>query len=306
MSDNRDITVEYDIQVIGIRNITDLKLILQKNYMKQLENMLGDEKKAMKFLSAVVADVQRNPKLLECTPPSLLNAYVTMASVGFMPSAVSGEAYVIPYSNSKKTPDGKYEKVLEAQFQMGYQGLVTLFYTAGVQRISGGIVREKDKTTFINGELTHEVPLNLSKTERGEPIGAYVTVTFRDRDTTKYMNGKDILEHARKFSKSYDPDGAAWKYSPWNPANDPENTMWLKTVLKQMSKLLPKNENINRAIAADNEESRMTDRIAEARKASESLKMGNLLTGDAKAKKTKKGKENQTSTEPTSGNGVVY
>lgn len=301
---DKDITIEYDIQTVGIRNEADLKQILAKNYMKTFENFLGDKDRAMKFLSAVVADVQRNPKLLDCTPPSLLNSYVTMASVGFMPSAVSGEAYVIPYMNSKKMPDGKYEKVLEAQFQMGYQGLVTLFYLAGVERITGGIVREKDKTTFINGELRHEVPLNLSKEERGEPIGAYVTVTFRGVDNTKYMNGKDIMQHAKKFSKSYDPEGAAWKYSPWNPINDPEHTMWLKTVLKQMSKLLPKNENINRAIAADNADSRMSDRLAEARQASEGLTMGNLLVDGKGKKEGQKDQKNKTSTDAPAGDGA--
>jgi recombination protein RecT len=223
-----------------------------------------------------MADVQRNPKLLECTPTSIFNAYLTMAGCGFMPSAVSGEAYVLPYLNSKKNPaTGQYEKVLEAQFQMGYQGLVTLFYKAGVTKITGGIVHTKDKASMVNGVFTHEVPLTMSKEERGEPIGAYVTVLFRGQDNTKYMNAKDIMAHAKKFSKSFDPAG---KHSPWNPDNDPERTMWLKTVLKAQSKLLPKNETINRAIDADNADSIMSDRLAAAKELTQPLKLGNLQT----------------------------
>lgn len=269
--------VEYDIQTIGIRDEKDLRTIMASNYAKTLKNYLGSEERANKFMSSVMADVQRNPKLLDCTPVSIFNAYLTMAGCGFMPSAVSGEAYVIPYENSKKNPQtNRYEKVLEAQFQMGYQGLVTLFYKAGVQKIDWAIVRKNDKASLINGEMVHEVPLGMSKEERGEPIGAYVTVTFRGEKNTKYMNGKDIIAHANKFSKSYNPDSAGWKYSPWNPENDPELTMWAKTVLKQHSKLLPKNETINKAIAADNADSVLHDRLEAAKVDTEKLEMGKL------------------------------
>lgn len=223
----------------------------------------------MRFLSSVMADVQRNPVLLECDPKSLINSYIIMAGCGFMPSGVSGEAYVLPYNK------GQMGKI--AQFQMGYQGLVTLFYRAGVEKIVGGIVYKNDKIKLLTGKIEHEVNPLLSKKERGEAVGAYVIVTFKGEENAKYMNGKDIIDHAKKFSKSYDPAG---KYSPWNPANDPELTMWMKTVLKQHSKLLPKNETINQAIAADNGDSIMSDRIAEAKRSSQSLKMGNLLENE--------------------------
>jgi recombination protein RecT len=259
-----------------LRNETDLKKFLFVNHQKQIENYFGDKDKAMKFLSAVVSDTQRNPALLECEPRSLVNSYMIMAGCGFMPSGVSGEAYVLPYNNNKKVGN-EWVKIKEAQFQMGYQGLVTLFYKAGVTKITSGIVYENDGIEITNDEIKHTVDPKLSKKERGEAIGAYVIVTFRGEKIGKYMNGKDILAHAQKFSKSYKPDG---KFSPWNPANDPELTMWTKTVLKQHSKLLPKNETINNAIAADNHDSVMSDRIEAAKRSSESMKMGNLLEHD--------------------------
>lgn len=232
----------------------ELAAFLNKNYMNQIKNFFGNEEKAMKFLSSMRADIQRNPKLMQCTPTSLINSYIMMAQMGFMPSGISGEAYVLPYQNSKKVGN-TWEKVMEAQLQVGYQGLVTLYYSAGVEKIISGIVRKNDKTSFINGDLTHEVDLSLSSEERGEAIGAYVTAIFRGEKMTKYMNGKDIIAHAAKYSKSYDPVG---KFSPWNPENDREKWMWMKTVIKQ-HKLLPKNENINRALDLDNKDSRISD-----------------------------------------------
>ena len=113
-------------QIKLFANANDLKTVLAANYQKQIVNYFGDEKKALKFLSGVVADVQRTPKLLECTPATLINSYIVMAQLEFMPSDVSGEAYVLPYKN---------QGVMEAQFQLGYKGLVTLFYRAGVNPI---------------------------------------------------------------------------------------------------------------------------------------------------------------------------
>ena len=271
---------------VKLNNVEELKVFLATKYMKQIENFFGDPKQAMKFLSSVMADVQRNPKLMECTPSSLVNSYIMMAQMGFMPSGISGESYVLPYKNSKKVGNA-WESVMEAQLQVGYQGLVTLYYGAGVEKIISGIVREKDKVSLINGELTHEVDITLSQEERGAPIGAYVTAIFRGEKSTKYMNGKDIIAHAEKYSKSYDPTG---KYSPWNPDNDRELWMWVKTVIKQ-HKLLPKNEKINQALNLDNADSRISD-------VKEKLNDGHLTMGEylLKDKNAKKGTDESQET----------
>lgn len=256
------------------QSVDSFKKILATAYLPALKNYLGNEQNALRFCSGVVSDLQRNPKLVECTQQSLLNAYMMMASCGFHPSAVSGEAYVLPYKKNTKVGNAWHSET-QAQFQMGYKGLVTLIYKVeDVTKIDGAIVHAKDKTSYINNEFTHEVDIMLSMEERGEAIGAYTSVTFRGEKNTKFMNAKDILTHAAKFSKSYDPTGAN---SPWNPANDPNRTMWLKTVLINQSKLLPKNETINRAIHADYSDSKLADRIEKAKQGSDALKMGNLL-----------------------------
>lgn len=270
-----------DLEIKAFSNVNALKTHLASNYIKQINNFFGDEKKALKFLSSVMADVQRNPKLLTCNPPSVINAYITMASLGFMPSGVSGEGYVLPYNISG---------VMTAQFQIGYQGLVTLFYKAGVERITSEVVRKNDSFSMVNGELRHEIDLTKSNAERGEIVGVYTRAKFRGEETTRYMNVADIYAHGKKFSKSFDLKG---KYSPWNIENDPEFHMGRKTVLKQHGKLLPKNESINLAIALDNKDSIIADRLEPAIEDSKSLSMGNLL----KNGESKKGKKESTDQE---------
>lgn len=267
---------------VAISPLQKFGLDLNTVYKKQITNFLGDEKTASKFISSIVADVQRNPKLMECTRESLINSYMTMAQLGFMPSQISGEAYVLPY---------KIAGDMTAQLQVGYQGLVTLFYQGGIEKINSEIVRKNDKVSFVNGEMSHEIDLTKSSQERGEAIGAYVKIMFRGVENVKYMNAKDILAHGQKFSKSYNPTG---QYSPWNPANDPELNMWRKTVLKQMAKLLPKNEIINRAIAEDNKDSIISDRLENAKEESNSLSMKNLIKSPNENKKDDKKDKDET------------
>ncbi len=251
----------FDIDRIAIRDTKDLKQVLAVNYQKQINNYFGDEKKALKFLSSVVSSVQRNQSLLKCTPVSLINSFMTMAQLELMPSDVSGEAYVIPYKN-------------EAQFQLGYQGLVTLFYRAGVRSIVAEIVYDKDQFEYKNGEINHSP--DIFSDIRGNAKGAYVIVELQaGGKVSKVMSKKEIMHIGQKFSKSFKSD-----YSPWNEKNDPQLWMWKKTVLKQAAKLIPKNETIFKAIDADNQDSVIAGRLENANKESKSMTMGNLIKDD--------------------------
>lgn len=212
---------------------------LNETYLAQVVNFYdGDKRSAMRFMTGFVDHIRRIPKLMECTPLSLVNSAMMIASFRFTPSSVAGEAYIIPYSN---------HGMLEAQFQMGYQGYVTLFYRAGVRAIQGEIVRENDEFSLENGIVSHKVDPRKSKESRGKAIGAFVRVVMPSGEPVfKYMNGEDIISHARKFSKAFSKTD-----SPWKEENDPELHMWKKTVLLQMKSTLPKNDELVRAMEED-------------------------------------------------------
>lgn len=262
---------------ISIKNADDLKIFLAKNYLNQIKNFFGDERQAMKFLSSVMSSVQRLPKLLECEKMSVINSFMTMAQLGLMPSDISGEAYVLPYN---------IKGILTAQFQLGYQGLITLFYKAGVQGVRSEIVREHDEFSYENGVIRHKIDIFKSNEERGLPIGAYAIGIVNGIEIAKAMNKKDILAMS-KFAKGKDT-----AFTPWKEENDPELWMWKKTVLKQLGKLMPKNESINRAIAEDNKGNNVGNGVEHLVESS-NLKMGNLLkTNNEKNEKEQEEKNN--------------
>lgn len=259
------------------KNDTEIKVFLHKNYLNQIKNFFGDEKQAMKFLSSVMSSIQKLPTLLECEPMSIINSFMTMAQLGLMPSDVSGEAYVLPYKN-------------KAQFQLGYQGFITLAYRAGVNSIFAEIVRKNDKIEIANGKVAHSVDPTKTMSQRGDVIGAYAVINYKGELMGKYMHIDDIYEHAKNFSKSYNSD-----FSPWKEKNDPEGWMAKKTVLKQAMKLVPKNETINKAIAFDNQDSRISD--VKGLVAEGELSMGNFLKDGNENKKTKGSKNEENGVE---------
>lgn len=243
-----------------IKTERDLATILNKDYKNQITNYFGDSERALRFMSSVRSAVQATPELLNCRADTVINSFMTMAQLGLMASNVSGEAYVLPYKG-------------QAQFQLGYQGLVTLLYRAGAKKIVAEIIRKNDDFKLENGDIYHSPDIF---SDRGEAIGAYVIVTLQTGGTiSKAMTKDEIMAIGAKYSKSFKSE-----YSPWNPANDPELWMWKKTVLKQSAKLMPKNETLNRAMAEDNKETILADRLDKAKKESDQLKLGGKTHGE--------------------------
>lgn len=238
--------------------IDSFRIDLQERHAKAINNFFrGDEKRVMKFMSSVVYSMQTVPKLMECSRDSVISAFMTCAEYELYPSSASGEAYVLPYKG-------------EAQFQLGYQGVITLLYRAGMKNITAEIVYEKDDFEYQAGltpKLIHR-PNVFQK--RGEAIGVYAVATLPSGETQFKVLGKDDIMKFKEFSKSKGSE-----YSPWNPKNDPELSMWKKTAIKQLAKFLPKNSAVYEAFEKDNKDSRISDAKLLAEKSD--LKMGNLL-----------------------------
>lgn len=210
-----------------------------QQYIKQME---GEIKKALpsvitpeRFTRIVLSALSTNPKLAETTPQSFLGAMMTAAQLGLEPNTPLGQAYLIPFWNSKN-------RCSECQFQLGYKGLIDLAYRSGdVSVIQAQVVYEHDDFSYsfgLNPELKH-VP---AKSDRGDPIAVYAM--FRTKDDGygfEVMSMDDIRTHAKKFSKAYGS-------GPWQ-TNFEE--MAKKTVLKRVLKYAPLKSDFVRGMAQD-------------------------------------------------------
>lgn len=204
---------------------------MQSEIRKALPSVITPER----FTRIVLSALSTNPKLAETTPQSFLGAMMTAAQLGVEPNTPLGQAYLIPFWNSKA-------RALECQFQLGYKGLIDLAYRSGeVNVIQAQVVCENDEFTYSFGldpQLKH-VPATH---DRGAPV--YVYAVFRTKDDGygfEVMSMDDVRAHAQKYSKAYSS-------GPWQ-TNFEE--MAKKTVLKRVLKYAPLKSDFVRGVAQD-------------------------------------------------------
>jgi recombination protein RecT len=190
------------------------------------------------FLRIAHQAVTKNPRLLECTPASLLMALNESASLGLLPTGVLGEAYLVPQRN---------KNVWEVQFRPGFRGLVTLCRrSGGVTNIIPATIHENEEHEIRLGDerrLIH-VPI-LDPAKRGEPIVYYAIARLPNGSTEFWYKDRKGVDAIRKRSRSANE-------GPW--VTDYEPMAW-KTVIREMVKYLPMDTHeIARALEADNRE----------------------------------------------------
>lgn len=225
-----------------IQNQVAKKAPEQKSMQQYIKSMEGEIKKALpsvitpeRFTRIVLSAISVNPKLGSCTPASFLGAMMTSAQLGLEVNTPLGQAYVLPYNN---------KGVLEAQFQLGYKGLIDLAYRSGeVEVIQAHVVYENDDFECEYGldpKLTHRP----AESNRGEPIKVYAVFKTKSGGFGfEVMSMEDVRKHAAKYSKAY---GSA--FSPWK-TNFEE--MAKKTVLKRVLKYAPLKSDFVRAAVQD-------------------------------------------------------
>lgn len=201
-----------------------------------------------RFTRMATTALTTTPKLQVCTPGSFVGALMTAAQLGLEPNTPLGQAYLIPYVNKRKRilPDGttKWESVDEAQFQIGYKGLIDLAYRSGeVELVQAQVVYENDKFECeygLNPKLSH-VP---SDNDRGEPVKVYALFKTKSGGYGfEVMSMEDIRKHAQKYSQSYSSS-----YSPWTKNFE---EMAKKTVLKKVLKYAPMKSDFVRGVVQD-------------------------------------------------------
>lgn len=186
-----------------------------------------------RFTRIVTSTLTRNPQLQQTTPQSFMAAMFTAAQLGVEPNTPLGQAYLIPFRN---------KGVLEAQFQLGYKGLIDLAYRSGeIANIQAHEVCENDEFDYAygtNSYLNHKP----AHTNRGKVICYYGLFTTKDGASGfEVMSIEDAKAHGKKYSKSFNS-------GPWQTDF---NSMALKTVLKKALKYAPLKSDFVRQINAD-------------------------------------------------------
>ncbi|WP_084783648.1 recombinase RecT [Paenibacillus sp. FJAT-26967] len=227
------------------KTVFDLIKSMGDGFKRALPEHIGHER----FVRIALTIVKTNPKLMKCDAMSIIAALMQSAQLGLEPNTPTKEAHLIPRSN-KRIVDGKEIWVDEAQFQIGYRGLVKLVWQSGiVSEIDCDMICEGDKIVYEKGKDGTFNHIPLIDGERGEPYAYYAYAVTKDGGfVCTVMSKKEIIKHAHKFTKSKDKKSGEL-YGPWK---DDFDSMALKTVLIALSdKKLPKSSALQQMIAQD-------------------------------------------------------
>ncbi|GJC30224.1 putative recombinase - phage associated [Acinetobacter sp. KAM398] len=231
---------------------------------EKLKELVG--KNAPAFATSVLQIVNSNSMLVNADPQTIFSAACMAATLNLPINNNLGFAYIVPYSTDAKDANGnkiplldangnrvkkyyngkefpQYQKVVEAQFQLGYKGFVQLAQRSGqFSRIAA--------TPVYQGQLISANPLlgyefDWTIPSQGLPIGYVAFFKLLNGFTAElYMSKAEIEKHAGNYSQSFKSGYGVWK--------DNFDAMALKTVLKLLlSKQAPLSIDMQKAQMAD-------------------------------------------------------
>lgn len=204
-----------------------------------------DEKR---FVRIALTSISTNPKLAQAcvlSPASFLGGMMTAAQLGLEPNTPMGKAYLLPYNNIDRTTGKKIPMV---QFQIGVYGYIDLAYRSGlVKSVSAEVRYQKDFWEYEKGLTPKLRHIPYDEGDPGEAVGYYAVIQMKDTINsdgsksegavcTAYMPKYRVMEHAKRFSKSYNKKTGMFS-GPWATDFD---SMAKKTVLLQALKFAPK------------------------------------------------------------------
>ena len=204
-------------------------------------NVLGKDH-VDSFVSDVVACVQNNKTLAECTNKSIFSAALLSKSINLPLTPQLGYAYLVPFDN-KHQVNGKTEYIKEAVFQMGWKGYVQLALRSNnFRKLIATDVRKGEINGYNPFDDKYEItPIEFEKRTAKDDKGHYLVPIIGYYAKLEMVNGfikemymshEDMLEYAKRYSKGYRNDlNKHTAYSFWTTKFE---DMAKKTMLRQL------------------------------------------------------------------------
>ena len=208
------------------QNNSDFISLIQK-FESQMKLALPKHLTPSRMTRIIITEVRKTPLLASCDRASFFGAIITCAQLGLEPGNALGQIYLLPYYNTKQ---GKHE----VQLIVGYQGMIDLIERDGRVTIDAQVVYEKDVFKYTLGttsEIIHE-PYS-GEEDPGQVIASYAVARYKDGRTKFRVLRKHEIERAKKASMSGNKG--------WGPWKDYYAEMAMKTAVRRLFKLLPKN-----------------------------------------------------------------
>lgn len=187
----------------------------------RFEAVLGGMMGSQHLIESVLFSFERNPRLFECSIPSVLNCAMTFANLRLPVDGATGQAFMLPFKK-RATP------------VIGYKGFNTIAARSHVT-ITGGIVREGDLEwdyrEGTGGFVHHKKRLD----NKGLIIAAWAVAEARDRPPGVSVMGIGELTEIMERS----PAVKNHAETPWNDIAVGRPAMMEKSVKRRLARILP-------------------------------------------------------------------
>ena len=197
--------------------------LTQDAVKNQINNVIGG-KNGQRFISAIVAAVNTNPALQDCTNTSILSGALLGESLKLSPSPQLGHYYLVPFKDKNQ---GQV-----AQFQLGYKGYIQLAIRSGMyKKLNVLAIKEGELINF--DPLTEEIEVRLiedeEERENAPTTGYYAMFEYTNGfKKAMYWSKAKMEAHALKYSQGY---RAKKGFTFWERDFD---AMAYKTMLRQL------------------------------------------------------------------------
>ena len=217
---------------------------VQSQIQQALPSMVDPEQ----FMRACITTIRLNPDLQKCSPASIIGCAMQTAQLGLAPDAVLGQAYWVPFHNSRTGQK-------EATFIIGYRGQLELIRRTGqVQSIMAREVYAGDEFELEYGlteKLVHRPALNIDP-DPANITHIYAVAHMIGGGHAMFVMTKSQVDAIRRRSKASNSGPWVTDYA----------AMARKTVIRQLVKYLPLSVEAQRDLARDGTISRsLTDDV---------------------------------------------
>jgi recombination protein RecT len=208
-------------------NQMTIKGFFHRDDVKSKFNELMGNRSAQ-FITSVLSVVNNNSYLKNASPESVFSSALMAATLDLPVNPNLGFAYIIPYGQ-------------QAQFQVGYKGLIQLalrsgqFKTISVTPVYEGQIKQQNPLTGFEFDWSNK------QSDKVVGYAAYFSL-INGFEKTMYMTTEEIQAHGKRFSKTY--GNGVWKTD--------FDAMAQKTCLKLLlSKYAPLSIEMQKAVVAD-------------------------------------------------------
>lgn len=165
---------------------------------KLISETLGDKEVARKFVASITSAVAQTPALKNCTPATIVSSALVGEALKLSPSPVMGQYYLVPFKN---------KGVDQAQFILGYRGMVTLAIRSGQYRdLNVEVVKDGELLSYdpFNGKYTLKPITNPTERKKAKTTGYFASFTLINGFHKELYMSKDEMEiYANTYSKAY-------------------------------------------------------------------------------------------------------